>query len=617
VRWLAVPRKRALLLFLFALSAPLAVLTITGWRLTDRERELERGRAAAMHRQELEQCAQAVLTRLEQIKLAYFAEATREGARIVAARPAEPVALIGLVRGNELILPWDQDPRVGSAGRELRDPDFSALMSAAERESTPPAAALEACERAEAKAATAAQKAYAGVARARLLRRAGKNAESLRQWRAVLALPSDVVDENGIPFAFYALPNLQAIERAATLRDVAADALRKRPFIAPAALYLARDAVGQAPGLDAAIRECERAKWLQQNFAELGLSVHRPEPQWVAAGDPVWLVGTTPAMRNGEAIALAVRAAAILSAAYPKARIAANGETLGATLPGLRVIVDPHPETRPASVVFIWIAVAFAATAAVAGTALLWRDMRREARLAELRSQFIASVSHELRTPLAAIRMFAETMKLDADLDERDRGEYLDTILRESERLSRLVDNVLNFSRMEQGRTTYRMAAVALDELIEASSKALQPALEQAGFRLSVALEPGLPSVQADRDAVQQAILNLLTNAMKYSGPAREVELRAERRDGFAQISVADHGIGIPADERRRIFERFYRAPVSENQSIPGAGLGLALVEHIARSHGGDVQVDSEPGRGSTFTLRLPLVAAAQAHGEA
>ena len=128
---------------------------------------------------------------------------------------------------------------------------------------------------------------------------------------------------------------------------------------------------------------------------------------------------------------------------------------------------------------------------------------------------------------------------------------------------------------------------------------------------MRVEIESGLPAVQVDADAIEQAILNLLTNAMKYSGESREIDLRLRRQDGRAVIEVLDKGVGIPRKEQARIFEKFYRAPTPENLRVPGTGLGLTLVEHIARAHGGHVEVQSEPGKGSAFSIHLPLEGAA------
>jgi signal transduction histidine kinase len=143
--------------------------------------------------------------------------------------------------------------------------------------------------------------------------------------------------------------------------------------------------------------------------------------------------------------------------------------------------------------------------------------------------------------------------------------------------------------------------------VVENAVRGFSRPAEQAGFRLEVSVAPDLPPVLADRDALEQAILNLLGNAMKYSGASREIALRVERDDGRASIRVIDRGIGIAPGEQARIFERFYRAGTAENRRIPGTGLGLTLVDHIAKAHGGGVSVESLPQAGSTFTIRIPF----------
>jgi len=285
-----------------------------------------------------------------------------------------------------------------------------------------------------------------------------------------------------------------------------------------------------------------------------------------------------------------------------------SAEALGENFPDLRVVL---PDTRERSgggrQTFIAMALALVLAFMLLAGFLLWRDVQRDLRLADMRSQFVSSVTHELRTPLTAIRMFTETLRLDEEVDRDTRNEYLDTILHESERLSRLVDNVLDFGKIERGTKTYHFKPVRLDEVVDGAARALQHPLEQVGFILDMAVDRDLPAVAADSDALQQAVLNLLSNAMKYSGESRRITLRLNQENGDAQIQVVDQGIGIAADEQARVIERFYRAPIAENQHVPGTGLGLTLVDYIAKAHGGRLEVQSSPGRGSTFTIRLPL----------
>jgi signal transduction histidine kinase len=272
---------------------------------------------------------------------------------------------------------------------------------------------------------------------------------------------------------------------------------------------------------------------------------------------------------------------------------------------GTLEIADPPSASTPAQ--SLWgLSFALVATLTLLGGYLLWRDVQREARLAELRTQFVSSVSHELKTPLTSIRMFAELMQM-SESTNAEHSAFLETIVSESERLTRLLNDVLDFSRIERGQKAYRLEPASLPEIVHTAVRAIQYPLNEQGFSLDLQVSEGIPPATVDRDALQQAILNLLTNALKYSGKAREIGLRLFAKNGDAWIEVSDHGIGIPDKEQSRIFEKFYRVPIPENREIPGTGLGLALVAHIAQAHGGSVHVKSRPGEGSTFSIRLPL----------
>jgi signal transduction histidine kinase len=185
----------------------------------------------------------------------------------------------------------------------------------------------------------------------------------------------------------------------------------------------------------------------------------------------------------------------------------------------------------------------------------------------------------------------------------------LQTIVQESERLSRLVDNVLDFSKIERGQKLYQLHPTTVASVLESVARSAEYPLRQAGFVLNVNSPEMLP-LNGDADALQQAVLNLVMNAMKYSGARREIEIEARQEELSAVIAVRDYGIGVPAEYKHKIFDRFYRVPSPENQRIPGAGLGLTLVDQVARAHGGVVTVESTPGIGSVFALRLPMVRA-------
>jgi signal transduction histidine kinase len=242
---------------------------------------------------------------------------------------------------------------------------------------------------------------------------------------------------------------------------------------------------------------------------------------------------------------------------------------------------------------------------------LLLRDVHRETEMAVMRSHFVASVSHELKTPLTSIRAHAETMLLGRAGDTAATTEYLKTIMSESERLTRLVDTVLDFSRIEQGRKTYHLQVTNLENVVRSAARTMEYPLSQLGFTLTISSDDSEPTVLADPEALTQAILNLLGNAMKYSGGARHIELRMGTRGDEAFVDVVDHGIGISRDEQSRIFERFHRVQSKETAGIAGTGLGLALALHVVEAHRGRIDVASDPGRGSTFSVRIPLQAQA------
>src|SRR5712692_1423161 len=228
-----------------------------------------------------------------------------------------------------------------------------------------------------------------------------------------------------------------------------------------------------------------------------------------------------------------------------------------------------------------------------AGLVATYRLVRRESEIARLKSDFVANVSHDLKTPLALIRMFAETLEMDRAPSETSRREYYGVITRESERLTRLIDNVLDFSRIEGGRQRYDMAPGHIEPIVHEVLEAFRYPLAQQGFKVDVHVEPDLPEVWLDPEAIKQALANLVDNAIKYSGEGRRLDVTARREGKDVCIAVSDDGIGIQTREQQRIFEKFYRIGRSETQGRRGSGVGLALVKHIVEAHGGRVTVGS------------------------
>jgi two-component system phosphate regulon sensor histidine kinase PhoR len=242
------------------------------------------------------------------------------------------------------------------------------------------------------------------------------------------------------------------------------------------------------------------------------------------------------------------------------------------------------------------------------GTGFLVYAISSEQKVSALKSEFISNVSHELKTPLSLIRMFAELLMLGKVKTPEKGKEYAAIITRESERLSRLIDNVLDFSRIERGKAAYEMKPGDLGEVVERALDFYRYRLEREGRQLAVDVPAEVPTTLLDENAMTLLVLNLVDNAVKYggSGPI-SVRLRPSRRGDELQLSVSDQGLGIAADEQRKVFERFYRTRAVRNTSIRGSGIGLALVKHITESHGGRVWVESEPGKGSTFVVALPV----------
>jgi signal transduction histidine kinase len=253
----------------------------------------------------------------------------------------------------------------------------------------------------------------------------------------------------------------------------------------------------------------------------------------------------------------------------------------------------------------------------LAGLGLVWANVKRELKLSRLKSDFVANVSHELKTPLALIRLYAETLELRRVPTDERKGEYYRVIGKESRRLTQLINNILDFSRIEAGRKEYRMVPSDIGAVARDVVESYRFAIEKLGFTLRLEIADELPPLELDPEAISQALINLLNNAIKYSPEQKEIAVGVARAGDRVRLSVTDRGIGIPRSEHRRIFEKFYRVETSLVHTTKGSGLGLALVQHIAEAHGGTVELVSAPGEGSTFTLSLPVPAETKAGEEA
>lgn len=236
------------------------------------------------------------------------------------------------------------------------------------------------------------------------------------------------------------------------------------------------------------------------------------------------------------------------------------------------------------------------------GFVLVLRDVGREKQLTQIKMDFISSVTHELKTPLTSIRLLAETIRLQRVKDHKSKQDYLNTIGHEAERLSRLINNVLDFSRIEKGSRQYTFEPANLSQLVHTALATVEFTLKENDFRLTKNIESNVTAI-VDADALEQALLNLLSNSIKYSQERKDISVEVWQDEQYVHLQIKDRGVGIAPSEHEKIFEKFYR---SENTSS-GAGLGLTVVRHIVDAHGGRIELDSDINRGSTFTLVIPL----------
>lgn len=253
------------------------------------------------------------------------------------------------------------------------------------------------------------------------------------------------------------------------------------------------------------------------------------------------------------------------------------------------------------------VVVSIALLSVLFGVLLSARILGREMESANMKADFAANVSHELRSPITQIRLKGEALQLGLTTDEEDLHRHYDAIVHESERLSRLVDNVLDFAAIERGAKRYQMRPEDLRELVATTGEAMRQPLAQRGLELELDIPDELPAVSIDREAIKQVIINLLSNAAKYGADGEWVRIRVRLALDSIDISVVDRGIGISKSDQEKIFEEFYRSADTRVRRKKGTGIGLSIVRYIISAHGGSLSVDSEPGQGATFTVTLPL----------
>jgi two-component system phosphate regulon sensor histidine kinase PhoR len=299
------------------------------------------------------------------------------------------------------------------------------------------------------------------------------------------------------------------------------------------------------------------------------------------------------------------------------------------TLYGWRLQVSPSASDELTSrvrnrVVLELVMVVLSCAVIVLGVATILFAAAKERRTSALKSEFVANVSHELKTPLALVRMFSEMLHSGRVTSEAKRQQYLDIIMSESERLSSLIENVLDFARVERGRQAYELSEGDVGEAVSRAVNVYRHRAESEGIGLVAEIEPDLPPARIDDRAIQLAVINLIDNALKYAPGTGFVIVRASRENGGIVVRVVDRGPGVPAEERERIFERFVRGSTARSQGdasrgdvrdvrrVRGSGIGLALVKHIAESHGGRAWVEGDgmsPGAppGASFAISIPV----------
>jgi signal transduction histidine kinase len=252
------------------------------------------------------------------------------------------------------------------------------------------------------------------------------------------------------------------------------------------------------------------------------------------------------------------------------------------------------------------------------GSWLIVADLNRQLTLARQKTDFVSNVSHELKTPLTSIRMFSELLAEGRVSDRAKQRTYLGIITAETARLTRLINNVLDFARIERGEKKYNFQQCDLVDVVRETADTYRPHLEANGFQFACELPDSPVFINGDRDALAQVVVNLLSNAEKYSDSRKEITLRAELQahpppcPAWSGIKILDRGLGVPKGSEEKIFEQFYRAHDSLSNGIQGSGLGLTLARQIARAHGGDVVYESRDGGGSCFTLLLPVPGSAK-----
>ncbi|MDZ7764118.1 MAG: ATP-binding protein [Melioribacteraceae bacterium] len=239
----------------------------------------------------------------------------------------------------------------------------------------------------------------------------------------------------------------------------------------------------------------------------------------------------------------------------------------------------------------------------IVGVIIIYRNIRQEIKLAQIKSDFVSNVSHELRTPLALISMYSETLEMERVKTEEKKKEYYRVISQESNRLSRIVNSILSFSKIESGKRKYNFQPADLNELITQVYENYKYHLETKGFTFKISSNEQMPELELDREAITEAVINLVDNAAKYSKEDKFIELKTLYYNSKPAIEVVDKGIGISKEDQHKIFDKFFRVSTGLVHDTKGTGLGLTIVKHVIDSHNAKIELESNEGNGSTFRI--------------
>jgi len=243
----------------------------------------------------------------------------------------------------------------------------------------------------------------------------------------------------------------------------------------------------------------------------------------------------------------------------------------------------------------------------ILGVWIVYRNIKKEVEIAQIKSDFVSNVSHELRTPLSLISMFSETLEMDRVKTDEKKKEYYSIISQEANRLSKIVNSILNFSKMEAGKRQYNFVESYLNDVAENVYRSYKFHLEQKGFNFNIIKDETIPIIKIDEEAISEAIVNLVDNAVKYSDKEKTITIRTGQENNYAFVEVEDKGIGIPEKDQKKVFEKFFRVNAGNVHNVKGSGLGLSIVKHIVEAHKGSIELFSEINKGSKFRLVFPL----------